>query len=96
MLTRQYSSKEKTLNHLYEISKAFDISGLVNFTSDSYEKYSKYPIFLNHYDMHFKNMIYSKGDIRIIDWATAQFSPFYSDTIFTSDIFKEEKVYEKK
>ena len=29
--------------------------------------------------MHFKNMIYSKGDIRIIDWATAQFSPFYSD-----------------
>ena len=76
---KYYLSKEKTLNHLYEISKAFDISGLVSFTSDSYEKYSKYPIFLNHYDMHFKNMIYSKGDIRIIDWATAQFSPFYSD-----------------
>lgn len=32
---KYYLSKEKTLNHLYEISKAFDISGLVNFTSDS-------------------------------------------------------------
>lgn len=78
-LQKYHLTKEKLLNHLCEISKTFDISGLIRFVSDIYDKYSKYPIFLNHYDMHFKNMIYSKGDIRIVDWATAQFSPFYSD-----------------
>lgn len=64
-----YLSEEKTLSRPYEILKAFSISGLVSFTSDSYEKYNKYSMFLNHHGMHSKSIIYPKGDIHIIDWA---------------------------
>lgn len=71
--------KKKMLNHVHEISKVFDMSDLLETINVIYDKYSRYPIHLNHFDMHFKNMIYSNDDICFIDWATTQLSPFYSD-----------------
>jgi len=70
--------KEKVYSHIKASSKFFNMQSVYPIVDFIFEKYASQPLFVNHFDMHLKNFIYS-GDLFLIDWATMQISPFYTD-----------------
>jgi len=71
-------SKEKIIDHTEKINKRFNMPP-INLTIDYiYEKYKSRTIFVNHFDMHFKNFILN-DDLHLIDWASMRISPFFTD-----------------
>lgn len=79
LFNKYYLSRTKMLEHLSVFPLEFGTEGLIAFIEMVYDKYEKYPLVLNHFDLHFKNMIATNDKMFIIDWATAQISPFYAD-----------------
>ena len=71
-------SKEKIYSHIEAASSFFDVEAVYSVIDYIFEKYKGRPLFVNHFDMHLKNFIYN-DDVVLIDWATTQISPFYTD-----------------
>jgi len=70
--------KEKIYNHIKATSNFFDMGAIYPVVDYIFERYKTRPLFVNHFDMHLKNFIYD-DDLFLIDWATTQISPFYTD-----------------
>lgn len=76
---KYYLSKDKMFKHLRVISTHYDIKKLYPIIEQIYVKYKNKPSFVNHFDMHMKNFMVTEKCFYLIDWATTQISPFYTD-----------------
>lgn len=79
ILHKYLLTEEKMLAYVEAFPPELDGSIFVNFIHHIYEKYKGYPLFLNHFDLHFQNLIATDKDLVIIDWAASQLCPFYAD-----------------
>jgi Phosphotransferase enzyme family. len=78
-ITLKYTlNKEKIYSHIEAASSFFDMEEVYSVIDYIFERYKGRPLFVNHFDMHLKNFIYN-DDLVLIDWATMQISPFYTD-----------------
>lgn len=72
-------TKEKLLKHLDVMSGFYETKRLYFLVEKIYDKYENKTCFINHFDMHMKNFIVSDKEFYLIDWATTQITPFYTD-----------------
>jgi len=78
-IIEKYSlTKEKILDYIKIINTNFHLPPMDSLIDYIFEKYQDRTVFVNHYDIQFKNFIYN-DDLHLIDWDNVKIQPFFSD-----------------
>lgn len=82
IIRKYHLTQAKLRGHMERAARRYDMRSVEPIIGRIYADSQTRPLFLNHFDLHFKNMMRVGDSIYFVDWAEAQISHLYID-LFT-------------